>query len=116
MRRSRGFTAIEISAVVAIIALIALCSIPSFAAYRRRAAMISEATELRSIFRVARSHAVISGRHCGLKFVQAGNQWIYSLYEDGDGDGICNNDIVSGVDRRISGPVLIPRFDIVTIA
>lgn len=117
MRNLRGFSTLEILCVVAIIGVIALCSIPSFAAYRRRAAMVSEADELRGVFRVARSRAVTTGRHAGVKFTRAGNQWIYALYEDGDGDGIRNDDIESGMDRRISGPsLLIPRFNIVTIA
>ncbi len=117
MRHNHGFSLFEITTVLAIIGLIAVCAIPAFATYRRRASMISEADELRGIFRLARSRAVTTGRHAGVKFTRAGDQWIYSFYEDGDGDGIRNDDIDSGIDRRWSGPsLLIPRFNAATIA
>src|SRR5581483_6864415 len=115
-QHQQGFSLVEIVTVLAIIGLIALCAIPAFATYRRRAAMVSEADELKTILRLARSRAIASGRHAGVKFVHAGNQWTYAFYEDGDGDGIRNDDIESGVDRRWSGPsLLIPRFDLAGI-
>ncbi len=117
MRHLKGFSVLEITAVLAIVGLIALCAMPAFARYRRNASMNSEADELRSILRLARSRAVTTGRHAGVKFIRAGNQWIYSLYEDGDDDGIRNDDIERGIDRRWSGPsLLIPRFNVATIA
>lgn len=116
MRQLRGFSLIEILAVLAIVGIMALCAIPAFGTYRRRAAMNSEAAELRSILRLARSRAITSGRHAAVKFTRAGNQWIYSLYEDGDGDGIRNDDIESGLDRRWSGPLPVRAFSMATIA
>ena len=55
--------------------------------------------------------------HAGVKFIRSGNQWTYSLYDDGDGDGIRSDDIASGIDRRYAGPtVLMPQFRLATIA
>lgn len=117
MRHQGGFSALEIIVAVAIVGLIALCSIPAFASYRRSASLTSQAAELRSIFRAVRSRAVASGRHAGVKFTRAADRWTYSLYEDGDGDGIRNDDIASGVDRRYAGPsVFVPQFNIARIA
>lgn len=115
-RHQWGFSVLEMVTVLAIIGVIALCAIPAFATYRRRAAMISEADELRSILRLARSRAITTGHHAGVKFIHAGNQWAYAFYEDGDGDGIRNDDIASGVDRRWSGPsLLISHLDLARI-
>jgi prepilin-type N-terminal cleavage/methylation domain-containing protein len=115
--RSRGFSLLEMVMVIALTALIVLCAMPAFAAYRRRASMISQATELRSIFRSVRARAIARNRAAGVKFMLAGSQWTYALYEDGDGDGIRSDDIRSGVDRRYSGPsILMPQFAIATIA
>jgi prepilin-type N-terminal cleavage/methylation domain-containing protein len=117
MHDRSGISLLELIVAVAIIGLIALCTVPAFASYRRRASMISQAVELRGIFRAVRSRAITRSRHAGVKFTRVGNVWAYSLYDDGDGDGIRSDDIASGVDRRYAGPsVLMPQFNIAGIA
>jgi len=117
MHDRNGFSLLELILAVAIIGLIALCAVPSFANYRRRASVISQATELRSIFRAVRSRAITRTCHAGVKFTRVGNTWTYSLYDDGDGDGVRSDDIASGIDRRYAGPsVLMPQFNIASIA
>ena len=117
MRRQSGLTLLELLAVFAIIGIIAAASMPAFATYRRNASMRSQAAELRGIFRAVRSRAIMRGAHAGVKFTRAGNTWIYSLYEDGNGNGIRSAEIASGVDRRYSGPsMLMPQFNIASIA
>lgn len=117
MRLQKGFSALEIVVAVAIIGIIALCAVPAFATYRRRASMSSQVAELRGIFRAVRSRAIATRHHVGVKFTRSGAQWTYAIYDDCDGDGIHNNDIASGVDRRFRGPsVLMPQFNIARIA
>jgi hypothetical protein len=78
--------------------------------------MTSQVVELQGIFRSLRMRAIASNRNAGVKFMRVGNVWTYSLYEDGDGDGIRSDDIASGVDRRYAGPsVLAPQFRIASI-
>lgn len=117
MPNRRGFSLLELIVAIAIVGLIAICAVPAFANYRRRASLNSGAAELRGIFRAVRSRAIARSAHAGVKFTRAGNLWIYSLYDDGDGDGIRNDDIASRIDRRYAGPsVLMPQFNIATIA
>ncbi len=117
MRNRNGFSLLEMIVALAIVGVIALCAVPAFGTYRRRASMTSQVVELQGIFRSLRMRAIASGRNAGVKFVQVGNQWTYSLYEDGDGDGIRSDDIASGVDRRFAGPsMLTPQFRIASIA
>lgn len=117
MRKQQpGFSLLEICAVVAIVGVLALCAIPSFASYRRRASVNAAANELRAILRGARSRAIARNRHCGVKFVQNGREWTYSLYEDGNGNGIRNDDIDQGRDRRYFGPaIVLPSAHLATI-
>ncbi|MEO6260412.1 MAG: prepilin-type N-terminal cleavage/methylation domain-containing protein [Thermoanaerobaculia bacterium] len=103
----RGFSLIELCVAVAIMGVLVLCAAPAFANYRRRASVVAAAHELRSIVRGVRARAIARNRNCGVKFLRAGREWTYSLYEDGDGDGIRNDDIDHGKDRRYFGPAIV---------
>ena len=114
-RRTHGYSLLEALAVIAIIGIIALCAIPAFASYRRRMSVLAAAEQLRGIFRSTRQRAITSSHNVGVKFI-AGREWTYAIYEDGDGDGIRNDDIDRRIDRRIFGPqVVMPSFHIATI-
>ena len=59
---------------------------------------------VRGIQRAVRSRAIARGRHAGVKFVHSGSNGRYTLDDDGNGNGIANADISTGIDRRYSGP------------
>ena len=114
-KRSHGYSLLELLTVVAIIGIIALCAIPAFANYRRRMSVLAAAEQFRNIFRLTRQRAITSGHNVGVKFIE-GREWTYAVYEDGDGDGVRNDDIDRRIDRRLFGPaVLMPSFHIATI-
>jgi len=114
-RRSSGYSLIELLTVVAIIGLFALCAMPAFGTYRRRLAIIAASNELRAIFRQTRSRAIATGHNAGVKFI-AGREWTYAIYLDCDGDGVRNDDITRGTDRRVFGPAIVmPSFHLATI-
>ena len=114
-KRSPGYSLIEALTVIAIIGTIALCTVPAFANYRRRMSVLAASEQLRNILRLTRSRAVTSGHNVGVKFI-AGREWTYAIYEDGDGEGVRNDDIDRRIDRRILGPdIVMPSFHIATI-
>src|SRR5947207_6031598 len=114
-KRSHGYSLVGLLAVLAVIGRIALCSIPAFANYRRRMSVVAAADQLRTIFRATRSRAIATGHNAGVKFI-AGREWTYAIYDDGDDDGVRNDDIDRGVDRRVFGPtVVMPSYHIATI-
>ena len=114
-KRSSGFTLLELLIVVAVIGIIALCAVPAFGTYRRRMSVMAAADQLRAIFRATRARAIATGHNAGVKFI-AGREWTYAIYDDGDGDGVRNDDIDRGIDRRIFGPsIVMPSFHIATI-
>jgi prepilin-type N-terminal cleavage/methylation domain-containing protein len=107
--RKSGFTLIELLIVLAILGLIAGIALPNFGKMRNRIALRAAAGELRSIFHLVRMRAITTGAHNGVKFVQIAGTWHFILYEDGDRDGVRNDDIKSGVDKPLSPPRVVFR-------
>ena len=108
MRSDRGYTLAEILTAIAVLGLFVAVALPQFTQLRRRAAVRQAATEIRSIFHLARARAIARHANAGVKFIKVDDrdEWQYAIYDDGDGDGVRNEDIRSRVDREF----LSPRF------
>jgi len=116
MRKRNGFTLIDLLTVVVIIGTLVVVVVPAFAEMRRRMALRAASSELRTVFHHARMRAISRGRNCGLKFASSGGEWQFAIYDDGDGDGIRNDDIAKGIDRMAAPPrVVLRESGIVTI-
>ena len=113
---SSGYTLIEILTVIVIMGTIFVIVVPAFAEMRRRMALRAASSELRAIFHLARMRAITRGRNCGLKFATTSGQWRFAIYDDGDGDGVRNDDIAKGIDKLVHPPrVILRESRIVTI-
>ena len=116
-KRQNGITLIEIVAALTIVGVIAMCAVPSFAAYRRQSSVLAAAHEMRTLLREIRSRAIAHGGYSGVKFVKTANNWIYTLHDDGNANGIYNADITKGIDKRYFGPaVVMPSFRTASIS
>ena len=104
MRKHNGFTLIELLITIAIIGLTTAIAVPNLQALRRRSAVRAAALEIRAIFRNARMRAITRSANAGVKFTRGAYDWQYAIYDDGDGDGVRNDDIRRGVDRRVTAP------------
>lgn len=109
MRKQNGFTLIELLIAIAIIGLATAIAVPNLQALRRRAAVRAAANEIRAIFRNARMRAITRGANAGVKFTRGAYDWQFAIYDDGDGDGVRNDDIQRGVDRRVTAPQFMIR-------
>ena len=103
----RGFTLPELLTSIAIVGLLVACAMPSWLALRRRAAVRAASAEIRSVFHQTRSRAIARSRNAGVHFTRSGSQWKFAIYDDGDGDGVRNDDIRSGADRQVAPPRLL---------
>ena len=115
-QRSRGYTLIELLIVIAIIGLILAVAVPNFQKMQRRMALRAAAGELRSAFHLVRMRAIAHGVNTGVKFLMQDGVWHFATYEDGDGDGVRNDDIKKGIDKLIARPrIVFSQSQIVTI-
>ena len=104
-----GVSLLELLTALFIVGLIVMTSFPAWMSMRRRSAVRLAASELRGIFQQTRSRALARANHCGVKFVQIGAEWHFALYDDGDRDGVRNDDIISGKDPRVAAPRIVMR-------
>jgi Tfp pilus assembly protein FimT len=116
-KRQTGFAFIDLIVVLAIVAIIVLCAIPAFAAYRRQSSVLAAAHEMRTLLRAVRSRAIAHDSNSGVKFVKTATNWTYTLYDDGNANGISNADIIKGIEKRYFGPaVVMPSFRTASIS
>ena len=111
-----GFTIIELLLVIAIAGMILAVSIPGFSSQRRRAAVRAAASELRAVFHVARSRALARNANTAIKFIDEGGAWTYAIYDDGDRDGVRNDDIRRGTDPLVQEPRRLGVSNLATIS
>lgn len=107
--RNRGFSLTELLTALAIIGLFASMAMPAFLNYQRQTAVRTATAEIRAIFHLARSRAIARRRNSGLQFTTNGTHWQYAICDDGNGNGIRNEDLAKGIDRCIDVPRPVVR-------
>ena len=107
MRRhqQQGQTLIEVMVAVSMIGLITMAAAGLVNSATRRNALSAATSELRALLVHTRSVAIAHDRNVAIRFQPAASGgWSWSLYEDGDGDGVRSDDIRRNVDRLIQPP------------
>jgi type II secretory pathway pseudopilin PulG len=102
--RARGFTIVEAAVSVAIVMVMAAVALPSFRPMFAEAHLLGAGRSFKSQFRLAASIAVRSSVYTAIRFERQGGAVFYSVYQDGNDNGVRAADIASGVDRRVAGP------------
>jgi type II secretory pathway pseudopilin PulG len=100
----RGVSLVEMTVVVACIIVLAAIAAPSVRAYSARAQVLAAGQKFRTEFFKARTEAIFSGRQTAIRFESCPEGTCYSVYRDGEMDGISSEDIRRGIDYRVAGP------------
>lgn len=103
--RVGGFTLVEWIIVVALLGLTASLTLPDLFRLTRSLRVDLASRELHGVLRLARSRAIREGAKVGVKFRTDGEgRYSFTLYRDGDGDGVLTRDIDAGVDPPLASP------------
>ena len=101
----RGFQLVELAVSLAVLVLILLLGAPSLVQAAGDMRLRLAAGELVSVLRLARASAVRLDANVAVKFRTAQDGTVtFTLYRDGDGDGVLNKDIDAGIDRPLEPP------------
>jgi hypothetical protein len=103
-QRESGRTLLEIVVVAALVMVMAGISVPHLKAYAVEASLMGAARQFKGTFRLARSTAIRLNVYTAIRFEETAGVWRYSVYADGDFDGVQSADIQSGRDWRVAGP------------
>ena len=98
-----GFSLPEVLACLAILGILVAASVPLLAETVARERLRAAGWETALLMRDLRQRAVAQRLGFGLRFVQSGGLWSYSLYRDGNGNGIRTADILAGRDPLLLG-------------
>jgi hypothetical protein len=101
-RRSlAGISSVELLLGLAVAAALTIVIVPGVLHLRAAVAVRSAAGQVRAALYRARSVAITRGVLVGVKFRRNGARHEWALYADGNGNGVRNADITSGVDRPL---------------
>jgi hypothetical protein len=104
--RNRGFSLVEAIVATGVILVMAAVATPVFRARFADAHILGAGHQFRSSFRLAWSTAVRLNVYTAIRFEREGDgRASYSVYADGNSNGVRSADIAAGVDRRIAGPL-----------
>jgi len=101
IRGARGYTVVEALFVVALVVTLVSIAVPATLEGLEETRTRSAARFLAGRIRLARAMAAARSKIIGLRFERVGDDYAFSVHEDGDRDGIRTIDIERGVDRLV---------------
>jgi prepilin-type N-terminal cleavage/methylation domain-containing protein len=102
---SRGFSLLEMLVVVSVLSMTVAMAVPALKAWQVEGSLVGAGQAFRTEFRKARSMAVKQGVYTAIRFERGPEGDFYSVYADGNGNGVRSVDIRRGVDYRVAGPL-----------
>ena len=99
-----GLSLHELTVVCGIVGVLAAVGMPNFKGYSGRAHLYGATRVFKGEFNKARSMAVRGNVYTAIRFERLDDEPQFSVYADGNHNGVRSVDITRGIDRRIAGP------------
>jgi len=109
MREQRGFSLLEVLAVLAIVGLALAVTVPNLEQFKRSSDLVRLARQIAADGLRCRMEALTSCRNVGLVFADIEDHSYYVMVADGDDDGVSRADYLRGIDRAV-GPKVWVHF------
>jgi type II secretory pathway pseudopilin PulG len=104
-----GFTLVELLFALGLAAVLCGLAVPSILRTIDRSRALAAVRYLASRMTLARMQAATWGAAVALRFEQTGDGLVFSIYRDGNRNGVLTADIERGVDRQIDLPVRLSQ-------
>lgn len=105
-----GYSLTELMVVMAILGFLAVTGITALMNAMCRGSLRAAAARVQGLLRETREDAIALQRNRGIRFTRDGRRWFWAVYDDGDGDGVRNADIDTGIDLLAYGPEDLGTF------
>ena len=110
--RRAGFQLVELLVSLAVLGLVVSLALAPLLRVTAKNRVRAAAAEVASAMRTAKSFAIAHSANVGLKFRRLPDgAVVWTLYRDGDGDGVLSADIASGVDPEVAPQQRLAHFD-----
>lgn len=107
MADESGYTLVEVMVTAAIASIVAAFAFRQVRAYSVDAHLLGAGYAFRTEFRKARSIAARNNVYTAIRFEEKAAIPRYSIYVDGNRNGVRKQDIDKGIDRRVAGPFFL---------
>jgi hypothetical protein len=97
-------TFVELTVTVGLIVTATATSVPQLQAGLDDARVAGAARYLSSRLVETRMDAIRRARHVAMRFASVDDRYAFTVYEDGNGNGVLSTDIQRGIDRPIRSP------------
>jgi prepilin-type N-terminal cleavage/methylation domain-containing protein len=102
--RQRGASLIEVLVAAAILTVLASVAVANLNGHIELTRLLGAGRVFKGEFRKARSIAVMRNVQTAMRFEEREDGVYYTLYADGNYNGVLSRDIARGVDHAIGGP------------
>lgn len=106
----RGFSVIEVTMVLAVVVVLGSLAVGSLLALRAEARAVGAARYLAARVSEERAAALRRGVAGGLFFTRSGGRYVFQHVLDGNGNGLRSEEVASGVDRLVDGPLALDHL------
>ena len=103
----RGRTLIELMVAMGIVSVLAVFTFRQVKAYSVDAHLMGAGLAFKAEFRKARAMAARSNAYAAIRFEEKAAIPRYSVYLDGNFNGVRKEDIAKGIDTRVAGPFFL---------